>query len=221
MSKIKETDLYQPVKTFLEGQNLEVKGEVLDCDVTAVSSDETVFVIELKLTFNMKLVLQSVERLDMVDFVYLAIPEDDKPYKKQAKSIRKMLKRLGLGLLLVEVKRGKVHPVLDPVEYKPRKMKKKRSRLLKEFNELVGDPNLGGSATRSVKMTVYRQQALEILNYLLEHGSTKASVIKDELKIDKARNILYDNHYGWFEGLGKGIYDSTPKAVEDIKKFNS
>ncbi len=218
-TKQKETDLYAPVKTFLENQNYEVKGEILDCDVTAVDKEGTVVVVELKLTFNLKLLLQSVERLEVVDFVYLAIPEGDKPYKKQAKSIKKLLKRLGVGLLVVELERAKVHAVLDPVEYKPRKMKKKRGRLLKEFNELVGDPNVGGSATRSVKMTVYRQKSLELLKYLQKHGPTKASVVRDAVSIDKARDILYNNHYGWFEAQGKGVYKTTPKAEADLAKF--
>jgi len=31
-----ETDLYPPVKAFLEGQGYDVKGEVQDCDVVAI-----------------------------------------------------------------------------------------------------------------------------------------------------------------------------------------
>ena len=33
---MKETDLYPPVKAFLEAQGYEVKGEVGDCDLVAV-----------------------------------------------------------------------------------------------------------------------------------------------------------------------------------------
>ena len=36
----KESDLYEPVKTYLEQLGYEVKGEVKDCDITAVRGDE-------------------------------------------------------------------------------------------------------------------------------------------------------------------------------------
>ena len=37
---MKESDLYPPLKEFLEDQNYEVKGEVQDCDVLAVRGEE-------------------------------------------------------------------------------------------------------------------------------------------------------------------------------------
>ena len=39
-SRNKESDLYPPLKRFLESQNYEVKGEVQDCDVLAVNGEE-------------------------------------------------------------------------------------------------------------------------------------------------------------------------------------
>ena len=35
-----ETELYQPIKTFLEAQGFIVKAEVRSCDVVAVRADE-------------------------------------------------------------------------------------------------------------------------------------------------------------------------------------
>ena len=46
---MKESDLYLPLKRFLESQNYEVKGEVQDCDVVAVRGEEAPVVVELKL----------------------------------------------------------------------------------------------------------------------------------------------------------------------------
>lgn len=60
---MKESDLYLPLKRFLESQNYEVKGEVQDCDVLAVRGEEVPVVVELKLSFNLNVVLQAVERL--------------------------------------------------------------------------------------------------------------------------------------------------------------
>ena len=56
-----ETSLYQPVKTFLEAAGYEVKGEVGGCDLVGLApADPSVVVIcELKLSFNLELILQA------------------------------------------------------------------------------------------------------------------------------------------------------------------
>lgn len=45
---MKESDIYPPLKRFLESQNYEVKGEVQNCDALAVRGKETPVVVELK-----------------------------------------------------------------------------------------------------------------------------------------------------------------------------
>jgi hypothetical protein len=64
---ILETLLYRPVKTFLEGFGFVVKGEIGGCDLFALRGDDPPFVVigELKLTFNLELVLQGVDRAAM------------------------------------------------------------------------------------------------------------------------------------------------------------
>ena len=51
---MKESDLYLPLKRFLESQNYEVKGEVQDCDILAVRGEEIPVVVELKLSFSLR-----------------------------------------------------------------------------------------------------------------------------------------------------------------------
>lgn len=46
--ELKETDLYWPIKAFLEDQGYEVKAEVIDCDVVAMRNDEPPLIVELK-----------------------------------------------------------------------------------------------------------------------------------------------------------------------------
>ena len=48
MPSLRETDLYPPIKCFLEGQGYEVKGEVGDCDVVAVRDGDEPVLVELK-----------------------------------------------------------------------------------------------------------------------------------------------------------------------------
>ena len=69
-----ETSLYLPIKSFLESLGYAVKGEVGGCDVLAVREGEppVLIVCELKLRFNLELVLQGVERASACDEVWLA-----------------------------------------------------------------------------------------------------------------------------------------------------
>src|SRR6478609_10633082 len=69
-----ETALYLPVKRFLENLGFTVKGEVGGCDLVALSGDDPPIVVigELKLSFNLELVLQAVDRAGACDEVWLA-----------------------------------------------------------------------------------------------------------------------------------------------------
>ena len=57
---MKETDLYLPIKAFLEDQGYEVKAEVIDCDVVAVRNDEPPLIVELKKGLTIDLLLQGI-----------------------------------------------------------------------------------------------------------------------------------------------------------------
>ena len=48
--RIRESDLYPPLKRFLEAQGYAVKGEVNDCDAVAVRGGEEPVVVELKVS---------------------------------------------------------------------------------------------------------------------------------------------------------------------------
>jgi hypothetical protein len=211
---MKESDLYPPLKRFLETQNYEVKGEVQDCDVLAVRGDEDPLVIELKLALNLTVVLQAVERLALTPNVYIGIPRRCKVLQAQRKRIIKLLRMLGLGLVAIGADRADV--LLDPGEYRPRGSKQRRGRLLGEFEKRVGDPNLGGSAKRAGIMTVYRQRALRIAALLQRDGPSKASNIARTLQEPKARQILYTNVYGWFERVSVGVYELSPRGKKEI-----
>jgi hypothetical protein len=212
---LNETDLYPPVKEFLEKQGYTVKGEVQDCDVVGIR-DGDIVVVELKITANLKLLYQANDRKAMTDAVYIALPDDAVVLRRtQYSDFLKLIKRLGIGLLIVSPGSGLISAVEDPSEYTPRKLSKRKSKLLREFNELVGDPNDGGSNRRQGRMTAYRQKALGITTYLLENGPSKASSVRDALGNEKARDILYSNVYGWFEAHGKGIYSISPRGESE------
>ncbi len=211
---MREIDLYPPLKHFLIQQGYEVKGEVQNCDVIAVRGDECVVVVELKLSINLTVVLQAVDRLQITDTVYIGVPKGITVLKKQRKHVVKLLRMLGLGLIVIDpaAAAGGVDVLCDPSGYKPRQVKQRTHRLLGEFMHRVGDPNAGGSSVRRGIMTAYRQKALAIAEYLREHGETKAAIIARSLAEPRTRVILYDNVYGWFDRLGKGVYALSPRG---------
>src|ERR1700754_1685409 len=190
-----ESDLYAPVKALLEGQGYSVKGEVKGCDVVAVRGDEPPVIVELKRAFGISLVLQGVNRLVLSDAVYLAVGA----FPNNIRSVRRLCRRLGLGLIVVV--KGRADVLLDPAPppAKPRKDKRKLGRMLGEHARRVGDPNRGGSSTRVPMMTAYRQEALRCAGLLAEKGPMKIAVLRKEADAPNAASILRNDYYGWFE----------------------
>ena len=213
---VKESDLYPPVKAYLEAQGYEVKAEIGDCDLMAVRGEEPPVVVELKLTFSLALVMQGVARQRMFDDVYLAVPvSGERGWKLRYKDIIRLCRRLGLGLLAV--KEGAVEAHLDPGDYQPRKQKRRIGRLLKEFERRVGDPNEGGT-TGVKRMTAYRQDALRCAIHLRAEGPTKASLVANTTDVRRAAAIMRDDHYGWFERVERGIYGLTPNGEKGLEE---
>jgi hypothetical protein len=94
---MKESDLYLPLKRFLESQNYEVKGEIHDYDVLAVRGEELPVVVELKLSFNLNVLLQAVERLSLTPKVYIGIPRRGGILNRRRRQIMKLLRIAWLG----------------------------------------------------------------------------------------------------------------------------
>src|SRR5262249_23935050 len=110
-----ESDLYAPVKAFLEAQGYEVKAEVTGCDVVGTRGDEPPVIVDLKLPFTLALVLQGVDRLTMTARVSLAVPQPRGRGAGRApiyrRDVRALCRRLGLGLMTVS---SRVDVLLDP-----------------------------------------------------------------------------------------------------------
>lgn len=214
-----ETDLYTPLKGFLEGQGYAVKGEIGRCDVVAVRGDEDPVIVELKVRFSLDLVFQAVERLSVTDKVYVAIEHGRKTlWTERSKHILRLCRTLGIGLLTVHVEKNLVEPRLDPGPRARRVIKKRRERLLREFSQRVGDPMAGGS-TRLPVMTAYRQDALRCARALGEGGPTKVKELRTGTGVERAGAILLRDVYGWFERVERGVYGLTPKGEQALLQF--
>src|SRR6202020_3250022 len=95
-----ETALYLPVKRFLENLGFSVKGEVGGCDLVALSGDEPPVVVigELKLSFNLELLLQAVDRAGACDEVWLAAKFSERGKGRESDTpCANLGRRLGCG----------------------------------------------------------------------------------------------------------------------------
>jgi hypothetical protein len=204
---MRETDLYEPIKALLVSQGYEVKAEVGPADVMAVRGDEPPVIVELKTSFSLSLFHQATERQSVTDHVYIAVPrgKGKNAWNALRKNLR-LCRRLGLGLVTVRLGDAHVEVHADPAPYRPRPSKRKRCLLLREFARRTGDPNTGGSTRRGL-VTAYRQDAIRCFEFLAEHGATKAAQVAKGTGVANARQIMADNHYGWFRRVETGIYD--------------
>ena len=203
-----ETELYAPVKTLLETQGYVVKGEIVGCDVVGVRGDDPPVVVELKRAFGLALVLQGIDRLAMTDAVYLAV--GTRP--PRLATVRKLCRRVGLGLILVLD--GRAWVVQDPLPYQPRKARARTTRLLREHERRAGDPAVGGSVRRPI-MTAYRQEALRCAARLAA-GPTTVRAIRAGGDVPNVGAILRANYYGWFERVERGVYRLTPRGQQAL-----
>lgn len=204
MTKLAETALYAPIKSWAEAQGYEVKSEVGPADVVGLRGDD-LLIVELKTTFSLALLQQAVARQAVTDHVYVAVPRwKGKAGWRTFKGNIGLCKRLGLGVLSVRLNESTVQVHCDPAAFRPRKSKARRASMVKEFAARIGDPNQGG--TRGQVMTSYKQDALRCAAYLEQNGPSKGAEVARETGAARATRIMADNHYGWFYRAARGIY---------------
>jgi len=218
-----EAALYPPVKAFLERQGYEVKGEVRGCDLVARRGEEPPVIVELKLRFNLALVLQGVDRLALTERVYLAVPRPERrarggPLAPERPEIRKLCRRVGLGLMLVGLARNTVEILEEPVPYRPRQAKSRARRLLDEFSRRIGDANVGGAVGVPL-VTAYRQDALRCARAIALAGPMRVGALRAAAEVPRAARILQRNVYGWFDRIERGTYRLTPEGDQALSRF--
>lgn len=202
-----ETTLYLPVKRFLESLGYSVKGEVGRCDLVALKNDDPAIVVigELKLSFNLELVLQGVDRMSVGDEIWLAGPLSARGKGRESdKRYRDLCRHLGFGLLGV-ASSGHVEILVSPTAPTPRRNPRRRSKLVEEHKRRQGDPVAGGGS-RAPIMTAYRQQALACAAAMMSAPQRPRDL---KPSFPDAQKILRNNVYGWFERADRGIYALT------------
>jgi hypothetical protein len=213
-----ETALYLPVKRFLERLGFAVKGEIGGCDLVGLSdaNPPVVVICELKLSFNLELVLQAVDRAAASDEVWLAARVSARGKGRESDArYRNLCRRLGFGMLGVTDK-DEVEVLVKPPTTAPRRNPRKRSRLVLEHQRRRGDPAKGGS-TRAPIMTAYRQRALACAA-ALAHGPMRPRDLKHV--VAEAPQILRGNVYGWFINVERGVYTLTDAGRAALKRWS-
>jgi len=219
-----ETELYAPVKRWLEAQGYVVKGEVRGCDIAAVrDGEEWPVVVELKKRFNLSLFLQAVERFSVSPYVYVAAERVSGRNAFSITELTRLCRLVGVGLLTVKLYKRK--PALVEVHCEPsggggspKAPGRRTAKLLTEFRERSGDYNAGGVTGRKL-VTAYREKALRCAEALHTHGPLAPRQVRDLIASDKAAAILRDNVYGWFRRVKRGLYEVTPEGAAALETF--
>ena len=218
-----ETELYRPVYDYLVRQGHTVHSEVKNCDITAVKGNELV-VVEMKTSFNLKLLAQGVRRQRAADSVYLAIPVPRGGKRSPGwRDMCMLLRRLEMGLILVSP--DTEHPV--EIVFHPhtfdrlkssRTGKKLRKDIIREAEARYADYNEGGSTRRKL-MTAYRENSVFIACCLMKYGQLSPAQLKKLGTGNKTASILAKNYYGWFERAARGLYNLHARTEQDLGEY--
>lgn len=218
---MKESDLFDPIKKYLEGQGYSVHAEVKNCDVVARKDDELIL-IELKNSISLSLILQAVERKEISESVYIAVPV---PVGKQApanfRRVKNLLRRLEIGCILVDFlkTKTKVHVELHPFPFTATRAHRRKRALLREIDGRYAEFNKGGEPVAAEKITAYKQEALRIAHFLQQHGSASPSQLRKSGTSEKTQSILSRNVYGWFERERRGVYRLHPQGGRALAHY--
>ena len=207
---MKESDLFKPVASLLKSQGFIVQGEIKNLDVFGVK-DNTTIAVEMKLAINLKLIYQVVDRLRLVDLVYLAVPQKAlKALKRQQKLLLALLRKLEVGLITVQDDRAVV--VLEAKPFDAVKVhqrnKRKQQGLMKEFLQRLDHPQIGG--VKGPRLTAYRLRAMKIKDAMMIGKTYTIKQLKTLTNVADVASILRHNYYGWFTHPSRGLYSRAP-----------
>lgn len=217
---MRESDLFEPVKNYLETNGYKVRAEVKNCDITATKGNELI-IVELKLNANLQLFIQATDRQYITDSVYVAI---NKPYKRKTKrwkGIKHILRRLELGLIFVDVENpiDPVEIIFHPIPFQRRKFKTRKRAIIKEVENRSKNFNVGGMNKNKI-ITAYKENAIQIACYLNKLGASSPKTLRNLGSGEKTLSILYHNFYGWFKRVDRGIYAITNKGKSELINFS-
>ena len=216
---MKEIELYEPIKSYLLKNGYKVQAEVKNCDIACLYENKLI-VIEMKKSFNLKLLYQAMDRKSFADKVFVAINRPKNFRKKETKHMLKILKSMDIGLITVALDSPlkAVEIVLDPEDKTIKRKTRKRTMILNELQRRNLNTNIGGSTKKDNILTAYREQVIFLACALNKIEKGSPSSIKKQFNIQNASYILQNNHYGYFERIERGIYTLSKKGKDMLKQ---
>lgn len=211
LCRVRETELYTPIRAWLEGQGYHVAGDVQHCDVVAHLSDapEDLVVVELKTRMSLDLIAQAALRQEITDTVYVAVPlRGSSSTLRNGRAIRALLRRLELGLIVVRFLRTgtRVEILVHPKPCTRRNAHRKRLRIIREIDGRYAEFDPGGQPGSTPRLTAWRQRSLRIAELLQQRGIASPRELRDDGAPEQTQRILSLNTYGWFERVERGRY---------------
>jgi hypothetical protein len=199
-----ETELFEPVKRYLEAKGFEVYAEVKNCDIVAKQGDR-LLMLEMKRSFNISLVYQLMAWKDITPEVYAVVPRPKSYRDKTTKNMLKLAKKLGVGIITVAIDSDTALTELmleptDEVGIANTSRRRRKAAVIKELEGRSCDCNIGGSTGRKL-VTAYREASVAVACY----GEVN-SVILTKLLSSRYKKIPQTNFYGWFTKTGRGEY---------------
>ena len=215
MKKVfKETDMYAPIKKLLEAQGFIVRGEVKNCDVVGLRNDE-LWIVEMKLTVNLTLIFQALERQKKTTNVFIAVPRKKNSREKNFVHLKNLLRKIGIGLITVALDSPLVHAeiLIFPGSYGKNKNNDLKNELLSRTFDTIG------GSTKVPIITAYKEKCIQILCSTKVLGTaTGPLLIKHGCDV-RANSILNSNHYGWFRKTERGKFILSDVGEKYLSEF--
>ena len=184
LKELKEKDLFEPLKNWLEAQGFTVYAEYNGIDVIAVKEDEVV-AIEMKKTMNLKVIDQILNVRDRVNKAYVCVFNQPKKRAFQDNNMsigEQILRKLNVGLIKITALNSYYHADegitfnIENVWYKPVKQE-----IPSEYFKNIPDyykKNIGGVKSGDGSLTPYKVSILTLEDYFIERKN-KPSTIKE------------------------------------------
>ena len=212
-STYKESEMYEPIRKLLTEQGFIVRGEVKDCDIAAVK-EGILWVVEMKLSANITLIYQAMERQAATDWVFVAIPRPRRARDGSFLMLQKLIKKLNLGLITVALDSPAKHAeilIFPTPSSRGNKENKKSSAIRKELLGRTTDTT--GGITKKTVNTAYRERCVRIVCLLEAKGRLSPRELV-QLGCEKdASSILRLNVFGWFNKVGRGLYEISDEGI--------
>lgn len=198
--------MYEPVRDLLAQEGFTVRGEVKGCDIAATKGD-VLWVVEMKLGANITLIYQAMARQEATSWVFVAIPRPKSARDGAFLKLKKLLKKLEIGLILVALDTPIKHAqiVLTP-SGRDNKTNKKAVAIRREVAARTVDTT-GGTSKQPIN-TAFRERCIHIACALAAHGPLSAKVLVATHGCHTSTGIIMrTNALGWFTPVSRGIYD--------------